>query len=107
MDIQRLRNLTTHRLHTEMEHIYQDLEWITGIEGIFTHMLPNVMMAVDPWLKTKVTDERFYDGKFDTTHTGEYPIEPMTPEESQACLQRFGELPSLLLGKQVIAVVTP
>ena len=31
MDIQRLRNLTTGRLHTEMGHIYEDLELITGM----------------------------------------------------------------------------
>ena len=29
MNIQRLRNLTTGILHTEMGHIYQDLETIT------------------------------------------------------------------------------
>lgn len=30
MDIQRLRNLTTGRLHTEMAHIYQDIEYLTS-----------------------------------------------------------------------------
>ena len=30
MDIQRLRNLTTDRLHTEMEHFYTDLGALVG-----------------------------------------------------------------------------
>lgn len=104
MDIQRLRNLTTGRLHTKMEHIYQDLEWLTGVSGIFTHMIPNVMRALEPWLKEKATEPRLWDGEFDTTHTGEYAIQPMTVDESQACLQRFGKLPSPLAGKDVIVV---
>ena len=30
MDIQRLRNLTTGRLHTQMTDIYMDLDYLTG-----------------------------------------------------------------------------
>ena len=56
MDIQRLRNLTTGRLHTEMGHIYEDLGWLTGESGLMTHMLPRAMDAVRPWLEEKVTD---------------------------------------------------
>ena len=36
MNIQRLRNLTTGRLHTEMGHIYEDLGIITGETGLMT-----------------------------------------------------------------------
>ena len=33
MDIQRLRNLTTGRLHTKMDHIHEDLGFIVGDDG--------------------------------------------------------------------------
>lgn len=107
MDIQRLRNLTTHKLHTEMGHIYQDIEFLTGMEGIFTHMIPNAMRALAPWLQEKVLDQRFWDGEFDVTHVGEYPIEPMTDEERSEFMKRYGELPSPLFGKKVVAVTIP
>jgi hypothetical protein len=104
MEIQRLRNLTTHRLHTKMEHIYQDLGFITGDDGIMTHMLPRVMLAIEPWLREQVTDARFWDGEYDTTHTGEYALRAMTPEENAAAMQRYAAMPNPLAGKEVIAV---
>lgn len=105
MDIQRLRNLTTGRLHTNMSDVQEDLEFLTDAEGILTYMLPNIMEAVAPWLREQVTDERFWDSEWDTTHTGEYEIMPMTHEEKTACFQRYGKLPSPLASKKVIAVV--
>ena len=96
MDTQRLRNLTTGRLHTEVSYIYQDLEYLSGMGSLFTHMLPNVARAMEPWLKEKVTDPRYWDGEYDTTHTGEYDIAPMNAEEKEAMLERYATLPSLL-----------
>ena len=104
MDIQRLRNITTGRLHTRMEHIYQDLGFIVGDDGLMTHMLPRVMRAVEPWLREQVTDPRFWDGEYDTTHTGEHPLRAMTPEENAAALERYAAMPNPLAGKKVIAV---
>lgn len=48
VDTQRLRSLTTFILHTEMVHIYEDLERITGERGLMTHMLPRMARAVQP-----------------------------------------------------------
>lgn len=104
MDIQRLRNLTTGRLHTEMGHVYQDLEFLSGNKGIMTHMIPRVMRAVEPWLRRQVPDERFWDGEYDTTHVGEFAIEPMSDEEQKAMFARYAEMPNPLDGKEVIAV---
>ncbi len=36
-DIQRLRNLTTGILHTEIGHIYEDIESITGAKGVMAN----------------------------------------------------------------------
>jgi hypothetical protein len=105
MDIQRLRNLTTHLLHTKMEHIYQDLEFIIGDDGIMTHMIPRVRQAIEPWLREQITDARFWDGEYDITHTGEYPLRAMTPEESEAALKRYAAMPNPLAGKEIIPVV--
>lgn len=104
MDIQRLRTLTTGRLHTEMDHVYQDIETITGIPGVFTHQIPNIMRAMTPYLKAVVTDPRFWDGEFDQSHVGEYDVPPMPKDEQETTLKRFGELPSPLEGKEVIVV---
>jgi hypothetical protein len=99
MDYQRLRNLTTKRLHTKMQDIYEDLEFITGEGGIMTHMIPRVLTAVEPWLRENVTDQRFWDGTFDPSHTGDYPLEPMTKTENSAALARYAKLPNPLAGK--------
>ncbi len=96
MDIQRLRNLTTGRLHTDIAHIYQDIEYITGAEGIMTHQLPNASAALRPYLESVVLDARFWDGIYDTTHVGEIELFPMSADELAVYWQRYSELPSLL-----------
>jgi hypothetical protein len=63
INIQRLRNLTTSRLHTEISHVYEDLENIIGERGLLTHMLPNVKRSVEPWLRKHVPETRFWDGE--------------------------------------------
>lgn len=94
MDIQRLRNLTTRRLHTEMQHIYEDLEIITGESGLMTHMLPRAMRSVEPWLRQHVTDARFWDGKYDPSHVGEYPLLQSTAEDRTAMMKRYFAKPN-------------
>lgn len=93
MEAQRLRNLTTGRLHTEMDHIYLDIELLTGMKGVMTHMLPNIMRAMMPWLREQVTDSRYWDEEYDTTHGGNYQIQPMSEIEQKAMLKRYSELP--------------
>ena len=96
MDIQRLRNLTTGRLHTKIEDIYADIEHLTGEEGVMTHQLPNACRALEPYLREKVTDSRFWDGEYDTTHTGDIDVPPMDEAALKAMLERYGAMPSLL-----------
>ena len=89
MDIQRLRNLTTRVLHTEMGHVYQDLETIVGEKGLMTHMIPNMLRAVEPWLREKISDERFWNGKFDTEHTGKIELPNATQSERKMMIERY------------------
>lgn len=77
---QRLRNLTTGRLHTCMPNIYADLAAFTGIQPL-THQLPALLDAIAPYLKSKLTDPRFWDNKYDPTHVGETEIDAMSPQE--------------------------
>lgn len=105
MDIQRLRNLTTGRLHTQMEHIYEDLGVIIGDDGIFTHMIPRVMRAVEPWLRERVTESRFWDGQYDVTHTGEFDLPQPTDGDRAAMFERYKSQPDPLAGKEVIGIV--
>ena len=104
MDIQRLRNLTTGLLHTEIGHVYEDLETITGERGLMTHTLPRVARAVEPWLREHVTDVRFWDGEYDTSHTGEYTLPEPTADDRAAMFERYKAQPNPLEGKAVIAV---
>lgn len=104
MDIQRLRNLTTGRLHTDIACIYEDLELITGQKGLMTHMLPRVLEAVKPWLLEHVTDELFWYPEYDPTHTGEYALPEPTPAEREMMLARYKSQPDPLDGKDVVVV---
>lgn len=81
MDIQRLRNLTTDRLHTEMGHIYQDIEYLIGAQGIMTHQLPRAIRALKPILRARNYDERLWDEAYDVTHTGEIDVVPFDMNE--------------------------
>lgn len=99
IDIQRLRNLTTGRLHTEIDHIYEDLGLITGQKGLMTHMLPRAMRTVEPWLRENITDPRFWDGKHDTTHIGEIHIPRPSQDDREAMFERYKALPNPLAEK--------
>ena len=96
MNAQRLRNLTTGKLHTSVEHVYQDIEYLTGEAGIMTHHVPNATLALEPFLREKLLDERFWDERFDPTHVGDVAIVPMTEDESEAIFERFRALQSLI-----------
>ena len=100
MDIQRVRNLTTGRLHTSMDDIYKDIEFLTGEEGIMTHMLPRARDAMMPILgerlKTVENSERFFDDKYDITHIGEVNLPTFTEDERKIFWENYSKLPSLL-----------
>jgi hypothetical protein len=106
VDIQRLRNLTTGRLHTPMEHIYEDLESIIGESGLMTHMLPRVMRAVEPWLREHVTDPRFWNDEYDTTHIGTFDLPTPSESDRKAMFERYAAQPNPLEGKNSMVVLT-
>lgn len=84
MDNQRLRNLTTGKLHTQMADIYVDMENLFGEAGVMTHQLPRALKAIIPFLKDKVTDPRFWDGQYNPDHTGDTYIPVPTEAERKA-----------------------
>lgn len=96
MDIQRLRNLTTGRLHTSVDDIQADIEWLTGEQGVMTYQIPNALRALEVCLRAQVTDARCWDGAYDPTHTGEVDVRPMDEGERAAFWQRYEALPSAL-----------
>jgi hypothetical protein len=104
MNAQRLRNITTGRLHTEMRHIYEDLGAITGESGLMTHILPRAARAVEPWLREHVTDPRFWDGEYDTTHTGEIELPEPTEQARAEMFERYKGMPNPLAGKDVMVI---
>lgn len=102
MDAQRLRNLTTGILHTEIGHVYEDLETILGAPGLMTHMLPRANKAVEPWLREHVTDARFWSGTFNITHVGDYELPVPSVEDRAAMFERFRAMPDPLENKKVV-----
>jgi hypothetical protein len=110
MDIQRLRNLTTGFLHTEIGHVYQDVEMLTGEEGVMTHHLPNAAEALRPYLAKMAPDSRFWDKRYDPSHTGEIDVPAMDEGERAEFWKRFYELPHPFAGRDpstIIAVTPP
>jgi hypothetical protein len=99
MEIQRLRNLTTGIVHTEIGHVYEDLEMITGEDGLMTHMLPRVMSAVEPWLREHITDPRLWDGKHDPEHTGKIELPTLTEADRELMFERCVAQPNPLARK--------
>lgn len=100
MKIQRIRNLTTGIMHTVIDDVYADLDYITRDGGIMTHMIPRVIKAIEPWLREKLTDQRFWDGKHDPSHVGEFDLPPMTEEENRLAISRYADMPNPLAGKR-------
>ena len=94
MDNQRLRSLTTTIPHTEIGHVYEDLEVIFGEKGLMPHMLPRVLQSIESWLKDNVKDARFWNGKLDVAHTGEFNLPETTPAEKRLFLERFKAIPN-------------
>ena len=103
-DNQSLRNLTTRRLHTEIDEVYKGLEAITGEEGLMTHMLPRALTAVTPWLRRYVTEPRFWDGQYDVAHVGTTELPEPTSREREQMFFIYMSLPDPLTGKTVITV---
>lgn len=105
MDCQRLRNLTTGRLHTNIDCIYKDLEIITGQTGLMTHMLPRAVGAITPWLRKHVTDARFWNGEYDPSHTGDYALPEPTEADRAEMFELYKAQPNPLDGKEVMIVM--
>ena len=104
MDIQRLRTLTTGRLHSPfVDKIYDDLREITGF-SFCTHEIGNACIAAKPYLERFATDSRFWNSEYDPTHVGEIDVPPMDEAERDAFSKRMSNLPNLLEGKKVVWV---
>lgn len=96
MNSQRIRNLTTGRMHTNLNDIYEDLEWLCGSSGLMTHMLPNMIDAAAPWLRKYVTDERYWNGVYDPSHVEVLTLPTPTALEYEQMWDRYRALPSPL-----------
>ena len=92
MDILRVRNLTTGLLHTEVHHCYEDLSVISGLNTIYTHQIPNLTRAVLPWLREKIQDDKFFNGKYNPSEKGVFWLPKPTEDEQKEIVRRFTEL---------------
>ncbi len=88
-----------------MDHIYEDLETITGERGLMTHMLPRANDAIKPWLMWHLGDDRFWNEEYDPNHTGETELPEPTEDERLVMMDRFAKMPNPFSGKQTISLV--
>jgi len=95
VEIQRVRNLTTGILHTDLDFVYEDLSAITGLT-FFTQEIPNACRALHPYLREHIGEDRFWTEKWDRDHVGEIDIPAMTDDHRAAFLERYRALPSPL-----------
>ncbi len=91
MDIQRLRNLTTCILHTEMSHIYLDIEYLVGTKGVMTHQLGKAAKALEPYLREVTDDPRLWKAQYDPAHVGEVEVPPMDGDAQAEFWVRYEE----------------
>lgn len=106
MDIQRLRNLTTGRLHTRMSDIYEDIEYLVGEKGIMTHMLPNACKSLcQVYLMHEIKEDKFWDGQYDPTHLGDFDILPMPSDKREAFWKCYETLQSPLDNTKIKKVI--
>lgn len=70
--------------------MYEDINFLTRV-NVFTHEIPAALKALRPWLKAhpRLQDARLWDGCHDPFHEGEIEIDPMTPQEREAFIQRM------------------
>jgi hypothetical protein len=80
MDIQRLRNLTTNKLHTKVSDIYEDIAFLTGEPATKPHQLADILGVIEMYLYDRLEDNRFWNDTFDPSHIGEIDIPPMDEE---------------------------
>jgi hypothetical protein len=93
LSTQRLRNLTTGILHTNMEDIREDLEAITGIPALSTYELPDILDALHPFLAEHIIEPRYWTDVLDVTHTGWMVLPAMPAAQRDALLLRLEAIP--------------
>lgn len=98
IDIQRIRNLTTGKLHTSMANVQEDIDWIAGY-GTFTHQIPDALKLISPWLMDNLRDPRLFNGKYDPHHLGTLQISCMSDTEKEEFSERMGTINWLKDGK--------
>ena len=89
IDAQRLRTLTTGRLHTQhLQHCQDDFKAITGV-SVLTHEIPDALDAIQPYLQRHVTDQKFWQDVHDPLHVGEVDVPEMDEEEAGLFIRRM------------------
>ena len=74
-----------------MEDVIDDVEHLTGrlFAGKCVYM---ACLAMYPWLREKITDQRLWNGELDPRHFGDLKIEPMNEQEREDMWNRYLEL---------------
>lgn len=90
MEIQRIRNLTTGIVHTSMVDIFEDIEYLVGTKGVIDSSLWATQRALEPFLRGRIADPRFWNDAADYEHLGELDLAPMNHEEKDAFWKRYG-----------------
>jgi len=78
--VQRLRNLTTRRLHTHIGDVCEDLETILATPIAIEEIAIGIR-AITPWLKKQDLPSTYWDDSKDQRNQSIYYLEDMSAEE--------------------------
>lgn len=95
MTNQRLRNLTTGILHTSLEHVFEDIQTITGKKQVKKNQFLNALKAMEPYLRRVCTDQRLWQHHYDPEHLGDTEVVPMELDEQEKFWRSYKKLENL------------
>lgn len=105
----KLRNVTSGILHTEVGDVYKFYEEYIGEKGIMTHHIPSAFKALQPILKTKLSEEWFNEEWIKEGLNEPVEVADLTAEEKAEYWKQFNvyasEMWNSIKDKTIIAQV--
>jgi len=89
MTNQRLRNLTTGLIHTNIADIKEDVAYFVGAEYTSSAILPKANKALYPFLEARLSDKHFFDKMYDVKHLGNTEVLPLDEVEMKLFIARY------------------
>ena len=89
MKYQRIRNLTTGLMHTNIRDIKEDIAYLVGAKYTSSATISKSNKALYPFLEARLSDRRFFNKTHDEEHTGDIEILPLDEVEMKLFVSRY------------------